>query len=116
MSIHAFSILTVGKKFILFGGIGTDKNNKSEFQKAIAQFDPVQDSWTKLGDLKVARLGHGVIQLDNDFIVIGGNSQDSKTKIPVPTETCKLNGESIICTEREPKLLDFLYSKLMLIQ
>ena len=116
MSIHAFSILTVGKKFILFGGIGTYQNNKSEFQKAIAQFDPVQDSWTKLGDLKVARLGHGVIQLDNDFIVIGGNSQDSKINIPVPTETCELNGESIICTERDPKLLNFVYSKLMLIQ
>ena len=48
------------------------KSYGTRHQSTIARFDPVQNSWTKLGNLKVARLAHGVIQVNNEFIVVGG--------------------------------------------
>ena len=85
-------------------------DNSREFQSTIARFDPIQNSWKKLGNLKVARAGHGVIQVDNEFIVVGGFRNGYE-----PTESCKFNGESIICTTREPKLSVFtFYPELML--
>ena len=81
-------------------------------QSTIARFDPIENSWTKLGNLKVARRGHGVIQVNNEFIVVGGNRYSDEDE---PTESCKLNGQSMTCTTREPQLSDFtLYPELML--
>ena len=73
-------------------------------QTKIARFDPVENSWTKLGNLKVARYGHGVIQVDNEFIVVGGHLDGAEEE---PTESCKLNGKSMTCTTREPHLSKF---------
>ena len=78
--------------------------NSYKSQSTIAQFDPIEDSWTKLGNLKVARRGHGVIRVDNEFIVVGGNQDVDKDEA---TESCKLNGQSMICNTRYPKLIDF---------
>ena len=84
------------------------------FQSTIARFDPIENSWTKLGNLKVARSGHGVIQVDNEFIVVGGSRNERFED--EPTESCKLNGESMTCTTREPQLSGFsAYPELMLI-
>ena len=61
----------------------------------------------------MARRSHGVIQIDNEFIVVGGNRHGDEDE---PTESCKLNGQSMICTTREPKLSRFsFYPELMLI-
>ena len=85
-------------------------NNSHEHQSTIARFDPLQNSWAKLGDLKVARRGHGVIQFDKEFIVVGGWDDN------VPTESCKLNGQTMTCTTREPNLSYFSwYPELMLV-
>ena len=85
------------------------KSNSQERQSTIARFDPIQNSWAKLGNLEVARIGHGAIQFGNEFIVIGGNGN-------YPTESCKFNGQSMTCTTREPTLSNFyLYPELMLI-
>ena len=59
-----------------------------------------------MGNLKVARRGHGVIQVDNEFIVVGGVNG---IKGDEPTESCKLNGESMTCTTREPHLSEFAF-------
>ena len=77
----------------------------------IARFDPLKNKWTELGYLRSARDGHGVIQIDNEFIVVGGFSV-------LPTESCILNEQSIppmTCTTRKPKLSRFaFYPELML--
>ena len=87
-------------------------NSYPKYQSIIARFDPIKNSWTKLGNLKVARTGHGVIQVDNEFIVVGGNRYGNEDE---PTESCKLNGLSMTCTTREPKLSQFSsYPELML--
>ena len=76
-------------------------NNSAGQQSTIVRFDPVGNSWKKLGNLKVARHGHGVIQVDNEFIVVGGGTK--------PTESCKLIGQWMSCTTREPQLSQFAY-------
>ena len=91
------------------------KPNNSSYrrQSTIARFDPIQNNWTKLGNLKVARSGLGVIYVDNEFIVIGGSRIGPKDE---PTESCKLNEQSMTCTTREPSLSKFtFYPELMLI-
>ena len=52
-------------------------------------------------------MGLGVIQVDNELIVVGGldHSTIPNTQSPVPTESCKFNGyDSMTCTMREPRL------------
>ena len=87
------------------------------FRSAIARFDPIKNSWTKLGNLKVARDQLGVIQIDNEFIVVGGVRDHKISKEDEPTESCKLDGQSMTCTTREPRLFLFsFYPELMLVQ
>ena len=97
----------------------TIPNNRGGFQSVIGRFDPVQNSWTKLGNLKVARSGHFGIQAGNEFIMVGGlNSFGVKDSGlgNLPTESCKFNGQSMICTTREPSLKQFTaYPELMLL-
>ena len=84
-------------------------NYKGGYRSTIARFDPIENTWTKLGYLKMARDGHGVIQVDNEFIVVGG-------RLTKPTESCKLNGQSMICNTREPTTKNFShYVELMLL-
>ena len=88
-------------------------NDSDEILSTIARFDPVENSWLKLGNLNIARYGLGVIQVHNELIVVGGNQDCGQDE---PTESCKLNQQSIICTTREPQLSNFLlYPELMLI-
>ena len=52
-----------------------------------------------------------MIEVENEFIVVGGlnsfGAQDKGLKA-VPTESCKLNGQSsMTCTTREPVLTQF---------
>ena len=91
-------------------------NYSHEIQSIIARFDPVDDSWTKLGNLQVARFGHGVIQVDNEFIVVGGYRSRRHNGYEMSTESCILNQQSIICTARQPQLSSFTYyPELMLV-
>ena len=83
-------------------------NNSGGSQSTIARFDPIKNSWTELGDLKVPRTGHGVVQVDNEFIVVGGKGN-------CPTESCKLNGQSMTCITREPKLDNFFHYPVLMV-
>ena len=99
-SIYFFSILTVEKKFILFGGWNTFL---SERLGTIARFDPAKNVWKHLGKLIKPRNRHSVVQLDNNFIIVGGKRYNNGDY--VPTESCKFNKKSkMICTERKPEL------------
>ena len=70
----------------------------------IARFDPIKNSWTHLGKLKVARYGHSVIQVDNTFIAVGGQQATGYIGNFLSTESCKLKGQEMVCTTREPQL------------
>ena len=63
----------------------------------------------------MTRSGHGVIQVGNEFIVVGGIDVYFSNE---PTESCKLNRSMnyVQCTKREPQLSEFRYSpELMLV-
>ena len=92
-------------------------NDSKSRESAIARFDPIQNSWSKLGNLNVARSSHGVIQVNNEIIVVGGTSGCLGCGfVDVPTESCKLNGQSMKCVTREPELWNFAYfPELMLV-
>ena len=65
-----------------------------------------------MGDLNEPRSAHGVIQVDNEFIVVGGSRDDDKDE---STESCIFIQQSMICTTREPQLSTFTaYPELML--
>ena len=67
-----------------------------------------------MGELNERRYGHSVIQVDNEFIVVGGRKDMYDTKFH--TESCKLTDQTMTCTNREPKLNNFNnYPELMLI-
>ena len=58
----------------------------------------------------MARFGHGVIQVDTEFIVVGGGRwKKEDPKKDEPTESCKLNGQLMICATREPSLTRFAF-------
>ena len=92
--------------------MSTQNNSSKPYQSTIARFDPIKNKWTKLGHLKVARDGHSVIQVDNEFIVVGGQQASYKGNY-ISTESCKLNGQSMVCTKREPELSQFAYPHLI---
>ena len=49
-------------------------NNSVVHRDEIVRFDPVKNTWRQLGKLLTSRPGHGVIQVDDDFIVVNGHS------------------------------------------
>ena len=103
-AIHYFSILTVEKKFILFGGWnpGATQQEQGVRVDTIARFDPAKNKWKTLGKLKKTRARPCAVQLDNEFIIVGGK-QDKDGN--VATESCKFTKPSkMICTERKPEL------------
>ena len=82
-------------------------NNSGGYESTIGRFDPIENSWTKLGYLNSAGEGHGVIQVDNEFIVVGGYDDRASSE---PTESCKLNlSQLMICTTTELHLQSFVY-------
>ena len=72
----------------------------------IARFDPAKNVWGKpLGKLNKPRNRHSVVQLDNEFIIVGGKRYTNGNY--VPTESCKFKNfkkSKMICTERKPEL------------
>ena len=76
--------------------------NNSSPLSTIARFDPIKNSWTKMGDLKTPRYGHSVVQVDNKFIVYGGQ-QGYHAGNFISTESCELHGQKMVCAEREPR-------------
>ena len=61
----------------------------------------------------MGRRGHGVIQVNDEFIVIGGTRSGY---IDEPIESCKLKRKSMICITKKPILSKFThYPELMLV-
>ena len=82
ISIHA--TVTHNEIFIVFGGY---------IKSTIAQYNPNDNTWTKLGDLNKARYLHDVITSEDAFLVVGDYYQ---------TEKCTLTGNTVNCVNQEP--------------
>ena len=91
------------KKFYIFEDNGV-----------IAAFNTVTKEWKKSGELNQAHYGHGVIESQGEFIVIGRSKITSYGTVHV--EQCTLNNKSIQCKLVEPELKsNWLYPELMLV-
>ena len=84
--IYGYSIVSSKESFYIFGGVGDGFKGSN----VIARFQTTTKQWKKLGELKQPRSGLGVIKLEDEFIVFGG--EDKKK-----TERCSMNGDSIQC-------------------
>ena len=85
--IYRARTLYYGDKFIVFGGM-TSKRESS----LITAFIPASNSWQTLGNLKSKRADISVIEINDKFLVIGGNSQG---------EICRINHGEIVCSYQE---------------
>ena len=72
----------------MFGGY--DNGSKS----TIAQYNPNDDTWTKLGDLNNPRYYHDVITSEGAFLIVGHGQ----------TEKCTLTGNTVNCVNQEPNV------------
>ena len=88
-----------GDGFIVFGGMYA-QSNEFYATSVIAKFNPDSNTWSKLGNLKYTRNEFGMIQIGDEYLIVGGQG-DKKT------ETCRLENDEMICTEREPTMTDF---------
>ena len=72
------------------------------------------DSWTwsNVGKLNSARFGHGVILVDNKFMVIGGESLTQNT---LPNEACVFTDGQLSCTEQSTSLTNYKSTPLFLV-
>ena len=59
-----------------------------------AQFK--DSEWTKLGEMREEKRGHGVIIRDNVFWIIGGTAKAS-VKQDTTAETCQFNADQLVC-------------------
>ena len=66
----------------------------------IGRLDAVTHEWSKAGELKNGRFGHGVVSAGSTFLVVGGEAKSFKT------EKCVLQGKVMTCTEQESPALD----------
>ena len=84
--------------FYVFGGF--DGNLYPNYAKRISKFDMSTLRWSVLGSLNIGRSGHNVIEVDDQFLVIGGE-YDSGNCCFV-SEKCRFWRGRVICTTQEP--------------
>ena len=106
-SVSAFQIIFHRSDFILFGGL-VSKNGQSFVIDIVAKFNPDLNKWTKLGKLGPGKVAINVIEIDNKFLLMGGQAYKS-------TETCELKNEKMICSAREPFTSIILHYPAMMI-
>lgn len=90
--------------------------NETEQQciATIARFDETKLEWAVVGQMKLARAGHGVIYDGQYFVVVGGSNQNSRESMI--TERCYWSNQNMTCEQQQPEL-DFYewYPELFLV-
>ena len=97
--------------YIYFGGRQTNyikskfskgkSRTVSEYIDVIARLDGETFKWSLLGKLNTKRSDHGIIQVRNDFLVVGGAGK-------LMTERCTfISTKTMSCKNQKPELTDF---------
>ena len=100
-----YQILPLNEDFLILGGIDDES---SIIVPTIAKFNPTKNIWTKLGNMQFKRHGFGAIEIQKQFLIMGGEGK-------IRTEICEITGEKAKCKSREPTLNNFLYYPAMMI-
>ena len=106
--INMVVVLNIGEDFLVFGG----NDGTSSYSNKIVKFTTANESWSQVGELKNARQGHGVIQIGESFLIVGGWSG------ALPTEKCHFEeAEKVTCVTMEPTLsYHYQYPELVLVE
>ena len=103
--IFQYSMVALETSFYVFGGW------KGWPSSVIASFSTATMQGRKLGHLKEARSGHGVIIYQGEFMIVGGYNDFIG---PLGTERCILNGDSVQCSTVDPQLEGYhIYPEMM---
>merc|ERR1712106_511326 len=89
--IYDAPIIHVNGRFMLFGGAGSSRLSR------IAAYTPSTNEWTTEGSMKTARNRHGVINVGNEYVVIGGWMKGQQS-----SEKCRYAGDQLECTYQNP--------------
>ena len=93
--IYEYAVTFHAGNFYYFGGYGYFGRLDS-----ILRLNADSWTWSNVGKLNSARLGHSVILIENKFMVIGGSDNQ-------PNEACVLNDGQFSCTEQPNSLTDY---------
>lgn len=94
-SIGFAPIVFHSNAFYIFGGWVDWKNSNT-----ISRLDASTMKWTKSGNLKTNRSGHGAI-FNGDLVLVAGGVGHLKT------ESCSITSGSVSCIEQKPILKDY---------
>ena len=101
--ISRFGLISFLDYFLLFGG-----DTHYSTTDVIAKFDPVLNTWTRMGSLKSKRTFSAVIEVEKKLMIIGGYGKEL-------TESCELLGQKIECNSREPAIERVRYPAVMVV-
>ena len=98
-TIYRAPVVYFDSGFFYFGG----STQTSELGSTIARLDSKTWEWLKIGDILQARMGHNVIEIHGQFLVIGGYYRFQA----VSTEKCIYSSGEIKCTAQLPELAGY---------
>ena len=87
--------------FYYFGGVGATTS--------ILRLNAATWTWSNVGSLNSPRLAHGVILVENTFMVIGGGDGTKAN------EACILNDGGFTCEEKSSSLTQYQHSPLLFV-
>ena len=99
--ISRYAVTFHAGNFYYFGG--RDNNGARD---SILRLNASTWTWSNVGKLNSARLGHSVILVENKFMVIGGLGTQ-------PNEACVLNDGQLSCTEQSTSLTNYVFTPLL---
>ena len=89
----------------MFGGRGKS-GDKTHVSTTIARLNATTYQWSMAGSLNTGREYHGAIAINDEFLVIGGQTSSSSST-SMSTERCSIVNTEIVCVDQEPKLSYF---------
>ena len=77
---------------------------------AIMRLDAFTYAWSEVGEINKARLGHNVIEVGGELLVIGGCdiACDPKKQKEWATERCKFKNGKMTCKKQKPDLIMYI--------
>ena len=92
-SISYYAVVFHAGNFYYFGG----RDNTGTHLRSILCLNAASWTWSNVGQLNSGRLAHGVIQVENKFMVLGGDGTKRN-------EACILSNGYFTCEEKGPSL------------
>ena len=97
VQISAYAVTFYAGHHYYFGG-----SSGSQIIKSIFALEEKTWTWSKLGKMKSRRFGHGVILVEEKFVVIGGFEE-------MKNEACVLKKGEFSCKEFTTSLNDYAF-------